>query len=87
MFGLFHLPRRAFVRCAALVFFSFASLNLWEGYHFELADPTLAALQVCVLFIKSWSGWRCMPAMCKLRVCACASAGLPCRHIRIRCAG
>jgi hypothetical protein len=51
MFGLFHLPRRAFVRCAALVFFSFACLNLWEGYHFELADPTLAALQVCVLFI------------------------------------
>ncbi|WP_339547936.1 GGDEF domain-containing protein [Pseudomonas sp. RA_35y_Pfl2_P32] len=51
MFGLFHLTRRAFVRCAALVFFSFASLNLWEGYHFELVDPTLAALQVCVLFI------------------------------------
>ncbi|MNF61263.1 putative diguanylate cyclase YdaM [compost metagenome] len=51
LFGLFHLPRRTFVRCAALVFFSFAGINLWEGYHFELADPTLAALQVCVLFI------------------------------------
>lgn len=51
LFGLFHLPRRAFVRSAALVFFSFAALNLWEGYHFQLADPALAALQVCVLFI------------------------------------
>ena len=51
LFGLFHLPRRAFVRCAALVFFSFAGINLWEGYHFELADPGLAALQVCVLLI------------------------------------
>lgn len=51
LFGLFHLPPRVFVRCAALVFFSFASLNLWEGYHLQLADPMLAALQVCVLFI------------------------------------
>lgn len=51
LFGLFHLPRRAFIRSAALVFFSFAALNLWEGYHFQLADPTLATLQVSVLFI------------------------------------
>ncbi|ROM92490.1 diguanylate cyclase [Pseudomonas brassicacearum] len=51
LFGLFHLPRRAFIRCAALVFFSFAGLNLWEGYHLEPVDPALAALQVCVLFI------------------------------------
>ncbi|POA34475.1 MULTISPECIES: diguanylate cyclase [unclassified Pseudomonas] len=51
LFGLFHLPRQAFIRCAALVFFSFAGLNLWEGYHLEPVDPALAALQVCVLFI------------------------------------
>ncbi|WP_347927856.1 GGDEF domain-containing protein [Pseudomonas helvetica] len=51
LFGLFHLPRQAFIRCAALVFFSFAGLNLWEGYYLEPVDPALAALQVCVLFI------------------------------------
>lgn len=60
LFGLFHLPQRAFVRCAALVFFSFAGINLWEGYRFELADPTLAALQVCVLFIVLV--WLCLYA-------------------------
>ena len=51
LFGLFHLSRRAFARCALLVFFSFSAITLWEGYHFQLADPALAALQVCVLFI------------------------------------
>jgi diguanylate cyclase (GGDEF)-like protein len=51
MFGLFHLSHRAFIRCALLVFFSFSAITLWEGYHFELADPALAVLQVCVLFI------------------------------------
>jgi len=51
LFGLFHLSRRAFLRCALLVFFSFSAITLWEGYHFQLADPALAALQVCVLFI------------------------------------
>ncbi|WP_347901699.1 GGDEF domain-containing protein [Pseudomonas purpurea] len=51
LFGLFHLSRRAFVRCASLVFFSFAGINLWDGYHLQLNDPPLAALQVCVLFL------------------------------------
>jgi diguanylate cyclase (GGDEF)-like protein len=51
LFGLFHLSRRAFARCALLVFFSFSAITLWEGYHFQLADPALAVLQVCVLFI------------------------------------
>lgn len=51
LFGLFHLSRRAFVRCALLVFFSFCAITLWEGYHFELTDPALSALQVCVLLI------------------------------------
>lgn len=51
LFGLFHLSRRAFVRCAMLVFFSFTAITLWDGYFFRLPDPTLAALQVCVLFI------------------------------------
>lgn len=60
LFGLFHLSRRAFVRCAVLVFFSFAGVNLWEGYHFALADPGLAALQTCVLFIVLV--WLCLYA-------------------------
>ncbi|CAI8700491.1 GGDEF domain-containing protein [Pseudomonas sp. fls2-241-R2A-110] len=51
LFGLFHLSRRAFLRCTLLVFFSFSAITLWEGYHFQLTDPALAALQVCVLFI------------------------------------
>ena len=51
LFGLFHLSRRAFVRCALLVFFSFCAITLWEGYHFQLQDPAMAVLQVCVLLI------------------------------------
>ncbi|UVK97668.1 diguanylate cyclase [Pseudomonas sp. B21-048] len=51
LFGLFHLSRMAFVRCASLVFFSFSAITLWEGYHFQLPDPTLALLQMCVLFV------------------------------------
>jgi len=60
LFGLFHLSRRAFVRCAALMFFGFCGVNLWQGYHFKLADPGLAALQVCVLFIVLL--WLCLYA-------------------------
>lgn len=60
LFGLFHLPRRKFVRCAVLVFFSFAALNLWEGYQFRLPDPGLAALQVGVLFVVL--AWLCLYA-------------------------
>jgi len=51
LFGLFHLSRRAFVRCALLVFFSFCAITLWDGYHLRLADPALAALQVGVLLM------------------------------------
>jgi diguanylate cyclase (GGDEF)-like protein len=51
LFGLFHLSRHAFIRCALLVFFSFSAITLWDGYHFQLADPALAILQVCLLFI------------------------------------
>jgi diguanylate cyclase len=51
LFGLFHLSRYAFIRCALLVFFSFSAITLWDGYHFQLADPALAVLQVCLLFI------------------------------------
>ena len=51
LFGLFHLSRYAFIRCALLVFFSFSAITLWDGYHFQLADPALAILQVCLLFI------------------------------------
>lgn len=51
LFGLFHLSRQSFMRCALLVFGSFSAITLWQGYHFQLDDPALAALQVCVLFI------------------------------------
>ena len=51
LFGLFHLSRLSFIRCALLVFFSFSAITLWDGYHFQLADPALAILQVCLLFI------------------------------------
>ncbi|MCX2901194.1 sensor domain-containing diguanylate cyclase [Pseudomonas mandelii] len=51
LFGLFHLSRYAFIRCALLVFFSFSAITLWDAYHFQLADPALAVLQVCLLFI------------------------------------
>lgn len=60
LFGLFHLSRRAFTRCAMWIFISFASLNLWEAYHFRLADPQLAVLQVCVLFVVLL--WLCLYA-------------------------
>ncbi|MCF4994283.1 diguanylate cyclase [Pseudomonas syringae] len=51
LFGLFHLSRRVFIRCAMLVFFSFCTITLWDLYHLRLADPALAALQVCILFM------------------------------------
>lgn len=61
LFGLFHLTRRAFIGCALLIFFSFSSLNLWEGYRFQLQDPGLAVLQVCVLAVLLV--WLCFYAM------------------------
>lgn len=49
LFGVFQLPPRVFTRCAALAFFGFAGLNLYEAYLYRLADPGLAILQVSVL--------------------------------------
>lgn len=60
LFGLFHLSRRAYLRCAALIFFCFAGVNLWDGYRFVLDDPQLAALQVCVLLVILV--WMCLYA-------------------------
>jgi diguanylate cyclase (GGDEF)-like protein len=55
LFGLFHLTRRVFIRCALLVFFSFSAITLWDAYHFRLAEPALAALQVCILaMVLAW---------------------------------
>ncbi|BAU76331.1 GGDEF domain-containing protein [Metapseudomonas furukawaii] len=51
LFGVFQLKPRVFVRCAALGFFAFAGLNLYEAYRLRLPDPALALLQVCVLFV------------------------------------
>ncbi|GLZ87365.1 hypothetical protein Pres01_34160 [Metapseudomonas resinovorans] len=51
MFGVFQLKPRVFARCAAIGFFAFAGLNLYEAYQMQLADPALALLQVCVLFV------------------------------------
>ena len=60
LFGLFHLSRRAYLRCSALIFFCFAGVNLWDGYRFALDDPQLAALQVCVLLVLLV--WLCLYA-------------------------
>lgn len=51
LFGLFHLRPKAFLRCLAFVFISFAGLNLWEAFYLQLPDPGLAALQVLTLFV------------------------------------
>ncbi|WP_068829757.1 GGDEF domain-containing protein [Pseudomonas sp. BMS12] len=51
MFGVFQLRPRVFVRCAAIAFFAFAGLNLWEGYHLRLGNPGQALLQCCALFV------------------------------------
>ena len=58
MFGVFQLPPRVFVRCAAYACFIFVGLNLWEGYQMRLADPGLALLQCCVLFVALV--WQCL---------------------------
>ncbi|MDX1721834.1 MAG: GGDEF domain-containing protein [Pseudomonas sp.] len=49
LFGVFQLPPRVFARCAAIAFFGFAGLNIYEAYQYRLADPGLAILQVSVL--------------------------------------
>jgi diguanylate cyclase (GGDEF)-like protein len=60
MFGLFHLKRQVFMRCALLVFFSFASLNLLDAYRGLMLDPGLAVIQVCALFMMLV--WLCLYA-------------------------
>ncbi|WP_407312037.1 diguanylate cyclase domain-containing protein [Pseudomonas sp. nanlin1] len=60
LFGLFHLPWRVFVRCASLVFFSFAGLTLWDSWQQRLAEPGLAIIQVCTLFVVL--AWVCFYA-------------------------
>jgi diguanylate cyclase (GGDEF)-like protein len=49
LFGVFQLPPRVFTRCAAMAFFGFAGLNLYEAYLYRLADPAMAIMQVSVL--------------------------------------
>ena len=51
LFGVFHLPLRVFVRCAAFAFFGFAGMTLVQAYREQLGEPSLALLQVGVLFI------------------------------------
>jgi diguanylate cyclase (GGDEF)-like protein len=51
MFGVFQLRPRVFVRNAAIAFFAFAGLNLWDGYQMRLAEPAQALLQCSALFI------------------------------------
>lgn len=60
LFGLFHLPRPVFIRCAVLVFVSFTGLNLWDAYRMVLIDPGLAVLQACALFVVLL--WLCLYA-------------------------
>lgn len=60
MFGLFHLPRGVFLRCAGLVLASFVALNLYEASQGQLHDAGLVAIQAAVLFIVLF--WLCLYA-------------------------
>lgn len=60
LFGLFHLNRNKFMRCAMLVLCSFVGLNLWEAWHGQMVNPRLAVTQVCGLFVVL--AWLCMYA-------------------------
>ncbi len=60
LFGLFHLTPKVFTRCAILALLGFTGLNVWDAYNNQLADPGLAALQSCALFIVL--SWLCMYA-------------------------
>ena len=51
LFGVFQLAPRVFVRCAAFAFFGFAAMVLIEAYRMQLVDPSMAWLQVWVLFL------------------------------------
>ncbi|QMV65018.1 GGDEF domain-containing protein [Pseudomonas berkeleyensis] len=58
LFGVFQLPPRVFVRCAAFAFFGFTAMVLIEAYRMQLVDPSMAWLQVWVLFIMLV--WLCL---------------------------
>ena len=60
MFGLYHLPRAVFLRCALLVMASFVALNLYEANAGQLRDLGLVAIQAAVLFIVLF--WLCLYA-------------------------
>ncbi len=51
LFGVFQLSPRVFVRCALFAFFGFTAMVLIEAYRMLLVDPSMAWLQVWVLFI------------------------------------
>ena len=51
LFGVFQLSPRVFKRCAAFAFFGFTAMVLVEAYRMQLLDPSMAWLQVWVLFI------------------------------------
>lgn len=58
LFGVFQLPPRVFARCALFAFFGFAGLNLYEAYNFQLSEPRVALMQVCVL--AGVLAWLCL---------------------------
>ena len=60
LFGLFHLPRRVFIRCAMLVFIAFSGLTLWQVYNHQILDAGLALVEVCTLFVVLF--WLCLYA-------------------------
>jgi diguanylate cyclase (GGDEF)-like protein len=60
MFGLFHLQRAVFLRCAGLVFASFAGLMACEAQQGRLQDPSLVILEGAVLFVVLF--WLCLYA-------------------------
>ena len=51
LFGVFQLPPKVFARCAAFAFFGFTTMQLIGAYRQPLVDPSMAWLQVWVLFI------------------------------------
>ncbi|UVE18675.1 GGDEF domain-containing protein [Pseudomonas sp. LS44] len=50
LFGVFQLRPRVFIRCTAFAFLGFLGINLWDVYRQRLDQPSLALLQICVLF-------------------------------------
>ncbi|PVZ12513.1 MULTISPECIES: diguanylate cyclase [unclassified Pseudomonas] len=60
LFGLFHLPRRVFVRCAVLEFAGFSAMNLALAWHERLDRPGEALIQTLVLSLALV--WICLYA-------------------------